>query len=61
LAQKEGTGTGERQKRKRDFSKVIDIAHKALNNSQTINYDSNMNFGNAALENIPSSTQQSSL
>lgn len=26
-------GTQERQKRKRDFSKVIDIAHKALNTS----------------------------
>lgn len=52
-------GTGDRQKRKRDFSKVIDIAHKALNTSQMINYDTNnLNFAN---ENHPNSTQQNSL
>ena len=53
-------GTQERQKRKRDFSKVIDIAHKALNISQTISYDSNVGFANSGIDTHPSSTLQSS-
>ena len=45
LPQKEGAN--ERQKRKRDFSKVIDIAHKALHASQiqTIEYSANPGLG----------------
>jgi len=38
-SQSQAPGNQERQKRKRDFSKVIDIAHKALSSSQTISHD----------------------
>ena len=45
---------GEKQKRKRDFSKVIDMANKALNN--TINSDQGYSHGNLTQPNEVSRT-----